>query len=98
MLFLQDGGEDGAESAWGEGKMEDVAYLIERVAAQVIQVQHFPIGCFLDKDGLSAAVLVAAGDVVVKGELGGGRDSLGLGGLLDRDVLPFIFALIFQEI
>lgn len=32
-------------------------------------MQDFPIGGLFDEDGLSTAMLIAAGDVVVEGEL-----------------------------
>lgn len=48
--------------------MKDVAYLIQGIA-KTIQVQDLPISGLFDEDGLSTAMLVAAGDIVVEGEL-----------------------------
>lgn len=61
-------------------------------------MQDFPISGLFDEDGLSTAMLVAAGDIVVEGELCWRGHALGLSGLSDCDVLPFAFALIFQKI
>jgi hypothetical protein len=98
LFFLEDGGEDGAEGGRGEGQVEDVAYLVEGVAAEAVEVQHFAVGGLLDEDGFPAAVLVAAGDVVVEGELGRRRHPLGLGGLPHSDVLPLALALVLQQV
>jgi hypothetical protein len=48
--------------------MKNVAYLIQRVA-KTVQVQNLSISGLFDEDGLSTAMLVAAGDIVVEGEL-----------------------------
>ena len=74
--------------------MKDVAYLIQGIA-KTIQVQDLPISGLFDEDGLSTAMLVAAGDIVVEGELCWRSHSLSLSRLSYSNVLPFAFSLIF---
>jgi hypothetical protein len=77
--------------------VKDVAYFVKRVA-EPVEMQNFPVGRLFDEDGFSTAMLIATGDIVVKGELSGGCHSFCLCRLSNSNVLPFPLPLIFQEI
>lgn len=78
--------------------MEDIANLVEGLAVEAVEVQHFPVRGLFDEDGLPVLVLVAAVYVVIEGELCGRSGFLCLSGLLYSYVLPLLLPLILEQI
>lgn len=98
LFFLQDGREDGPESVGGEGKVEDIADLVEGLAVKTVKMQHLPVCGLLNEDCFSILVLVAAVDIVIECKLCGWRGFLGLSRLFYGYMLPLLLPLIFQQV